>query len=310
MESKGRYSPTEYLGVNAVERAFLNMGWIFRSQPIADMGIDAHIEFADANKNPSGRLIALQIKSGRSHVRETEYAYTYSGELVHLDYWINHSLPVVLIIHFPDSDATYWVHVDAREIKRHKKSWTLEIPKVNTLDDAARPLLEPYFDGSPGQQRMHRLSFDEALMRHVQRGRTVSLELEDWLTTRVRLSESKVWVRDGQGADVLLSQWRSHTIGFNMTPLAEALFPWATVSLDQDLYDRRGVDTSVPLANLFKALGGESRLKPWTDSEGAHPYIRETIDGQEVDRYRFKLGLNDLGKAFLLVSDYAAREDD
>ena len=43
-----RYSTTERIGVNAVEHIVLHeLGWIFREQPIVDMGIDAHIERVD-----------------------------------------------------------------------------------------------------------------------------------------------------------------------------------------------------------------------------------------------------------------------
>ena len=53
----------ERLGVNAVEEAFLKMGWLFREQPISDFGIDAHAE-PTSDDWPTGQLIALQIKSG------------------------------------------------------------------------------------------------------------------------------------------------------------------------------------------------------------------------------------------------------
>jgi len=56
-----RYSATERIGVNAVEAIVLNdFKWIFRGQPISDMGIDAHIERVDEG-TPSGKLIAVQM---------------------------------------------------------------------------------------------------------------------------------------------------------------------------------------------------------------------------------------------------------
>jgi hypothetical protein len=60
---------TDREGVNAVERVFVKeLGWIFREQTIGDWGIDAHVEVAN-EKEPSGRLLALQIKSGKSFLK-------------------------------------------------------------------------------------------------------------------------------------------------------------------------------------------------------------------------------------------------
>lgn len=40
-----RYSSTERTGVNKVESVFINkFKWIFREQPIVDLGIDAQVE--------------------------------------------------------------------------------------------------------------------------------------------------------------------------------------------------------------------------------------------------------------------------
>jgi hypothetical protein len=100
-----RYSATERIGVNAVERIALDqLGWIFREQPIADMGIDAHIERVD-DGNPTGKLVALQIKTGASHFRVTNGVLIYYGNATHLEYWTGHSLPVLLVAHLPGRDA-------------------------------------------------------------------------------------------------------------------------------------------------------------------------------------------------------------
>jgi hypothetical protein len=46
-----------------------DLGWLFREQSTEDYGIDAHAELV-ADDDVSGRLLALQIKSGRSWFRE------------------------------------------------------------------------------------------------------------------------------------------------------------------------------------------------------------------------------------------------
>ncbi|MBF2083613.1 DUF4365 domain-containing protein [Thermoleptolyngbya sp. C42_A2020_037] len=66
--SKARFNPTASQGVYKVGMIFQGFGWIFRQQLEQDMGIDAHVEICE-DRNPSGRLIGLQIKSGESYFR-------------------------------------------------------------------------------------------------------------------------------------------------------------------------------------------------------------------------------------------------
>jgi hypothetical protein len=68
--AKSRYDNTEQLGIIEAYKIFVgDFKWIFREQPIVDMGINAHIEIVD-DGNPSGKLIALQIKTGESYFYE------------------------------------------------------------------------------------------------------------------------------------------------------------------------------------------------------------------------------------------------
>ena len=58
-------------GVNLTERQVLEAGLIFREQPVSDYGIDAHIEIEN-NGKATGRLIAVQIKSGPTCFKEKD----------------------------------------------------------------------------------------------------------------------------------------------------------------------------------------------------------------------------------------------
>ena len=62
-------SATERIGVSHCSEIAERNQWMFREQPIDDVGIDAHMEYVD----PSGKskqLLALQIKSGTSWFKE------------------------------------------------------------------------------------------------------------------------------------------------------------------------------------------------------------------------------------------------
>ena len=60
---------TERKGVHHCGEIAEEYQWMFREQPVNDIGIDAHMEFTD----PSGaakQLLALQIKTGSSYFKE------------------------------------------------------------------------------------------------------------------------------------------------------------------------------------------------------------------------------------------------
>ncbi|WP_185965592.1 DUF4365 domain-containing protein, partial [Flavobacterium zepuense] len=62
-----RYSNIERLGVIETDRIITKeLGWIFREQPITDVGLDAIIEQVE-NGEPLGKFIALQIKTGEGN---------------------------------------------------------------------------------------------------------------------------------------------------------------------------------------------------------------------------------------------------
>src|SRR6266851_225285 len=156
-----RYNAIERTGINAVESVVVkDLKWIFREQPIADMGIDAHVELVQ-DGNPSGKLIGLQIKTGKGNFHETKDAYVYYGDDVHLDYWTNHSLPVILVGHIPETKETLWVQVNEGTVERTKKGWKVSLPKTAKLDPAFRHDLEKVFEGTPREQKLRELAIHE-----------------------------------------------------------------------------------------------------------------------------------------------------
>ena len=136
-----RYNSKERLGINATESIFLKeFDWIFREQPLVDVGIDALVEQV-IEGNPQGKFLALQIKSGDGNFSISTDKLTYYLSNVHYSYWTNFDLPVLLIGHIPEDDTTYWEELSIRKIKKTNKRWKLEIPKKNLLNKKAEPYL-------------------------------------------------------------------------------------------------------------------------------------------------------------------------
>jgi hypothetical protein len=120
------------------------LGWLFRSQPTEDYGIDAHAEVVDG-EDVWGRLLALQIKSGTSWFGEPgPGGWWFRPDAKHVRYWLKHSLPVVVVLYHPLTKVCYWQLVTRTTL--HPTSaggWKLLIPKAQVLDaDAATPLRE------------------------------------------------------------------------------------------------------------------------------------------------------------------------
>lgn len=65
---------TERVGVHHCGEIAEKNNWMFREQPIDDIGIDAHMEFIDSSGKPK-QLLALQIKSGASWFNEKKDNY-------------------------------------------------------------------------------------------------------------------------------------------------------------------------------------------------------------------------------------------
>ncbi len=143
--SKSRYNPIADEGINAVGLIFnKKFKWIFREQPKADMGIDAHIEVC-RNGNPLGKLLALQIKSGESWFKEeSDGGFIYRGSLEHLKYWDEYSLPVIIVLYNPRTEKAYWQIVFEYYINRTPKRWKITIPYVQELNETAIPKLLEY----------------------------------------------------------------------------------------------------------------------------------------------------------------------
>jgi len=125
-------------GVGLVETVVAKLCHIFREQTTNDVGIDAHVELVEStNHEPTGQLVALQIKSGSSYFEEpTANGVIYrESDLKHLSYWLDHSLPVFLILVDTAGGKVYWQEITNLTVERlPKRGWKVEVPFTNNLE--------------------------------------------------------------------------------------------------------------------------------------------------------------------------------
>ncbi|MDG1068556.1 MAG: DUF4365 domain-containing protein [Sulfitobacter sp.] len=127
----------------------LTAGLILREQHVSDHGIDAQLEVFDGDI-ATGRLIAVQIKSGPSYFKSQSHAgvwHRFSNR--HKDLWVNHSLPVIIVLCDLDVEMCTFVHVTDERCVSTGNAWKIHVPAANlfgpstaqTLIDLASPVV-------------------------------------------------------------------------------------------------------------------------------------------------------------------------
>lgn len=140
------YSETAEMGergrwiVEGVVRDSLH--WLFRETPKSDLGIDGFVEILNKERQSQGRLFALQLKTGRSYFKEpNEEGFLFRGKRKHLKYWLEFSLPVIVVLCDPETSNCYWQHISADNVTRTEKGWTMTVPSEQTLAAAHKNVL-------------------------------------------------------------------------------------------------------------------------------------------------------------------------
>ncbi len=122
---------TERAGIIAVDVATVQARCIWRETSTRDVGIDGQIEHVSSDGVATGRIVAVQVKSGESYfANATATDVPYSPSDAHRSYWESHPVPVILALHHPGQDKTWWM--DARAALRDGRP--LRVPLTQQLD--------------------------------------------------------------------------------------------------------------------------------------------------------------------------------
>lgn len=130
---------TEKEGVIYLEDLVNKHGSIFREVPgDKDTGIDGFIEFV-CNEEATGKILAVQIKSGDSYYEYKENKFVLYPDQDHIDYWEKYTLPVVLVFYSPSAKCGAWIGIDEhlKRLKYHNKPLLSKIEikvEANNID--------------------------------------------------------------------------------------------------------------------------------------------------------------------------------
>ena len=305
-------------GIDAVTTAFQNLHWLVREQPTSDLGVDAHVEKMEPGDNATGRMLALQIKSGTSYFKETDKSgVIYRGDSEHLEYWLSHALPVILVLRDPASGQIIWEHVSESTVKRTPKGWKIHVPFAQSVDGKSARKLDALSFGSPYELRLKRLQEGRPWIQAIESGKQVRIEIEQWINkSSGRGSITLVTAEpDGNPDDEIATKWDVMFPGWSYPAALAELLPWAALEIDEDFYadhDRdvfemdygiRGPDGRVHCFEDFD----EWKQRTFGTDRSLRPYAEEM--GGEVARWRLLVSLNKLGKAFVRVDAYLRDED-
>lgn len=71
----------------------------------------------------------------------TDFGYIFRAHDRHIQYWLNHSLPVIVAICDPDNLECWWVEVTIENVARTRKSWKITIPYGQRLHEDYKHVL-------------------------------------------------------------------------------------------------------------------------------------------------------------------------
>ena len=133
---------TERKGMALADSMFTSLDFAFRSQEVLDVGIDAHAELLE-NGHATGQCLGLQIKSGPSYLsRSQDDCYIFDTDSPHVEYWIQHALPILICLCDIENQQVYWQEVNRETTVSTGQRFKIEVPQCQKVDTESRSKLQ------------------------------------------------------------------------------------------------------------------------------------------------------------------------
>lgn len=304
---------TERIGVLHCGEIAERNHWMFREQPINDIGIDAHMEYVESSGKPK-RLLALQIKSGASWFQEKKEDCVIFRDITERQYhyWTMNSLPCIIVLYRPDDGMCIWQALTDQTIERSKdgkgKGFFVKVPFDQVFLNAESNEKLLAFTNLPEHiVNYNFLLSQKKFMQIIQSGGVVKLHSYEWVNKSSGRGETELIVDDGNSVERY-----SYPYWFPFTPYTEVfprLFPWADFSADEEFFEEadeilwhelhcfydKEEDEWLAVGDSFEEF--RKKLQP----------MRSLDHAGEVAEYMMILRLNDLGRAFLAVDEFVSK---
>lgn len=293
-------------GVQLVGLLFTSeFGWLFRRQLESDFGIDAQVEVV-AGGAATGRLLALQVKSGASYLRErTTDGFVFRPDRAHVDYWMAHSLPVAIVLADVDTKKACWQQVSRQTLVSTGAGWKLVVPYAQLVEADAGVALAAIADADPYIVKLRQLQLAKPWMQLLEQGGRIVLDVEEWVNKTSGRAALQLTAYDKEDEVIAEREWP-----WLLFPFADyavelpRLFPWAALSIDSETYEEHDLAQYELECGIWDSedqryFFGES-FEEWSASRNV-PSLRPYTDDGEVAYWRLNLSLGEFGAAFLKV---------
>lgn len=152
------------LGEALVEAAMLQLDQLYDRRAGLDFGVDGIIELTSggAENSATGRQVGVQVKRGLSNVVETRYGLTHYCSEAHVNYWLRHSLPIIVVHSDPATGRLRWRHVSSKTLRRTHRGYAIDLDpesELRTSLDAIRALADGHNLDVPSSPRTFLLPY-------------------------------------------------------------------------------------------------------------------------------------------------------
>lgn len=301
-----QFSNTDRIGINKIESIILSdFNWIPRTILQSDVGIDMEVEIVE-NHKATGQLFVLQIKTGESYFKEEKNCnIIFRGDNNHYKYWLNHSLPVFIVLHNPLTDVTIFEQITKENCKVLSKGFNIPIPKVNVLDSSNIDKFNVVKNESSYSKRLQRLIIQKELINKVKEGKRIIIEIEDLCNKLGYAMNSRIFEVDENENEIEISNSESSSI--NYIEQLNLLYPWSEFIIDEDFYYEDEHNTFMDNYGIWDSeekcyIGSYENFR---DVRPPAKVIRPiNTGGGEINLYRLEFTLNDIGESFILLDKY------
>lgn len=289
-------------GEAAVMHAFMQLGWPSANAPGSDLGTDLFLMVRE-RRFDLGLLVGAQVKSGSSWFREP--ARDDAGEVIgwwfrdddreHVDYWLTHTLPHLIVLHDLDTGTSYWCHITSDAVVSTGKGAKILVPREKTIDPdhfhallavaaTARP--KSTWEGSvwadasniiPADMMRHALLVPRLVAPHRNAGYSVEVGPEQVVALLVEGHLRDVEIFANRHSSVLTledaksaSDWRwrlAHAIGVRVT--SDSVDPLLTLV----------TEVPTPYALAAATVAAAAGLLEQARPDEALPLLQAALDG-------------------------------
>lgn len=303
----------ERIGVYHCAKIAERNNWMFREQPIDDVGIDAHMELIESTGKPK-QLLALQIKSGSSWFKEEKDGCIIFRNINErqYNYWTMNSLPCIVVLYNPDDDMCIWEKLTAETIEKTKggngKGFFVKVPLNQVfLNDLSNEELLSFTNLPHHITNYNFLLSQKKFMQIIQDGGIIRLHSIEWVNKSSGSGKTELIVNDGKTIQKYLYPYWFPFTAYKM--VFPRLFPWANFSVDEDFFE----ENDETLWREYHCYY-DNEDDEWINTGDSFEEFRKKLDPMrsidhsgEVAEYMLVLSLNELGRSFLNVDKFVSQ---